>query len=186
MRRSTSSVATTSSSDPTTHSRRCPSPSTISSPPCPPTCVAGSAAPIWRITMAHFLGLGMTHYPLLAGTDEHMADLLRWTLTDPDIPAEAKDPATWSASMQAEWGNDGGAASAARHRKLLVENLTRSRDALDEFAPDVVGVWGDDQYENFREEVVPQFCVLAYDDVEVNPFALMTRHGSPNAWGLLD
>ena len=42
--------------------------------------------------MAHFLGLGLTHYPLLAGTDEHMADLLRWTLTDPDIPAEAKDP----------------------------------------------------------------------------------------------
>jgi Catalytic LigB subunit of aromatic ring-opening dioxygenase len=28
--------------------------------------------------------------------------------------------------------------------------------------------------------------VLAYDDVEVNPFELMTRHGSPNAWGLPD
>ena len=42
--------------------------------------------------MAQFLGLGLTHYPLLAGTDEHMADLLRWTLADPDIPAEAKDP----------------------------------------------------------------------------------------------
>ena len=37
--------------------------------------------------MAHFLGLGLTHYPLLAGTDERMADLLRWTLADPDIPA---------------------------------------------------------------------------------------------------
>ena len=42
--------------------------------------------------MAHFLGLGLTHYPLLAGTDEHMASLLRWTLTDPDIPESAKDP----------------------------------------------------------------------------------------------
>ena len=40
--------------------------------------------------MAHFLGLGLTHYPLLAGTDEHMADLLRWTLADPDIPADGK------------------------------------------------------------------------------------------------
>ena len=134
--------------------------------------------------MAHFLGLGLTHYPLLAGTDEHMADLLRWTLADPDIPGEAKDPANWSASMRAEWGTDGGVASAAHHRKLLVENLARCRDALDEFAPDVVVVWGDDQYENFREEVIPPFCVLAYGDVEVNPFELMTRRGSPNAWGL--
>jgi len=38
--------------------------------------------------MAHYLGLGLTHYPLLAGTDEHMADLFRWTLADPDIPAD--------------------------------------------------------------------------------------------------
>src|SRR6202035_3112208 len=136
--------------------------------------------------MAHFLGLGMTHYPLLAGTDEHMADLLRCTVTDPDIPAEAKDPATWPASMRAEWGSDGGVASAAHHRKLLVENLARCRDALDEFAPDVVVVWGDDQYENFREEVVPPFCVLAYGDTEVDAFAVMNERGAPNAWGLPD
>ncbi len=136
--------------------------------------------------MAHFLGLGLTHYPLLAGTDEHMADLLGWTLADPDIPTEAKDPANWSAPMRAEWGTDSGVASAAHHRKVLVKNLSRCRDALDEFAPDVVVVWGDDQYENFREEVIPPFCVLAYDDVDVNPFELMTRRGSPNAWGLPD
>jgi hypothetical protein len=136
--------------------------------------------------MAHYLGLGLTHYPLLAGTDEHMADLLRWTLADPDIPAEAKDSANWPAPMREEWGNDSGVAAAAHHRKLLVENLSRCRRSLDEFAPDVVVVWGDDQYENFREEVVPPFCVLAYDDVDVNPFELMTRRGSPNAWGLPD
>src|ERR1700682_2408822 len=173
-------------SDPTIPSPRYPSPSMTSWPTCRRTCAAGSAAPIWRNSVAHFLGLGLTHYPLLAGTDEHMADLLRWTLADPDIPAEAKNPANWSAPMRAEWGADGGVASAAHHRKLLVENLSRCRDALDEFAPDVVVVWGDDQYENFREEVVPPFCVLAYGDVDVNPFEVMTRRGSPNAWGLPD
>jgi hypothetical protein len=136
--------------------------------------------------MAHFLGLGLTHYPLLAGTDEQMADLLRWTLADPDIPVEAKDPTTWSPRMRAEWSFDGGVASAANHRKSLVENLSHCRDALDEFAPDVMVVWGDDQYENFREEVIPPFCVLAYGDVEVDPFEVMTRRGSPNAWGLPD
>lgn len=134
--------------------------------------------------MTQFLGLGLTHYPLLAGTDEHMADLLRWTLQDPDIPAEVKDPAGWPASMRAEWGTDGGLVAAAHHRKILVDNLARCRAALDDFAPDVVVVWGDDQYENFREEVIPPFCVLAYGDVAVNPFELMTRRGSPNPWGL--
>ena len=33
--------------------------------------------------MAEILGLGLTHYPLLSVTDEHMADLLRWTLRTP-------------------------------------------------------------------------------------------------------
>ena len=136
--------------------------------------------------MAHFLGLGLTHYPLLAGTDDHMASLLRWTLADPDIPDAAKDTANWSASMREEWGSDEGRTTAAHHRKRLVEDLARCREALDAFKPDVVVVWGDDQYENFREEVIPPFCVLAYGDVETEPFELMNKRGSPNAWGLPD
>jgi len=134
--------------------------------------------------MAQFLGVGMTHYPLLAGTDEHMAGLLRWTLQDPDIPAAQKDPASWPDVMRAEWSDDGGAAAAATHRKVLRENLARCRDALDAFQPDLVVVWGDDQYENFREEVVPPFCVLAYGDLDVQAFEVMNERGSPNAWGL--
>jgi hypothetical protein len=134
--------------------------------------------------MAEFLGVGLTHYPLLAGTDEQMSGLLRWTLEDPDIPAEMKDPSSWSETMRAEWADDMGAAAAARHRSELVENLARCRAALDQFDPDLLVVWGDDQYENFQEEVVPPFCVLAYDDVEVDPVALMKDRNSPNVWGL--
>lgn len=136
--------------------------------------------------MSAFLGVGLTHYPPLAGTDEHMAGLLRWTLRDPDIPAAETDPANWPESMRADWSDDGGRAAAAHHRKELRENLGRCRDALDEFRPDLVVVWGDDQYENFREEVIPPFCVLAYGDIDVHPFAVMNDLGSPNAWGLPD
>jgi hypothetical protein len=136
--------------------------------------------------VARFLGVGMTHYPLLAGTDEHMAGLLRYTLRDPDIPAAEKDPAHWPDSMRADWADDGGTAAAAQHRKVLRENLARCRAALDAFGPDLVVVWGDDQYENFREEVVPPFCVLAYGDVEVPAFEVMNERGSPNAWGRPD
>ncbi|MGK2882687.1 MAG: extradiol ring-cleavage dioxygenase [Mycobacterium sp.] len=134
--------------------------------------------------MSAFLGLGMTHYPMIIGTDEHMAGLLRWTLQDPDIPEEAKDTANWPASMVAEWSDDDGSAAAAQHRKVLRENLATCRDALDEFEPDLVVVWGDDQYENFREEVVPPFCVLAYDDLAVHPFGMVNERGNPNYWGL--
>ncbi|KLL11265.1 extradiol ring-cleavage dioxygenase [Protofrankia coriariae] len=136
--------------------------------------------------MAEFLGLGLTHYPLLAGTDEHMAGLLRWTLQDPDIPEAEKDPASWPELMRREWADDQGVAAAAEHRRELRAGLARCRAALDAFQPDLLVVWGDDQYENFREEVIPPFCVLAYDDTEVHPFALMNERGSPNAWGRPD
>lgn len=136
--------------------------------------------------MAEILGMGMTHYPPLAGRDETMAGLLRGTLRDPDIPAEEKDPSRWSAAMQAEWGDDEGRAAAAVHRAELVKHLDRCRQALDEFAPDAIVVWGDDQYENFREEVVPPFCVLAYDDLDVHPFEVLNDFGMSNVWGLPD
>jgi hypothetical protein len=136
--------------------------------------------------MARFLGLGMTHYPPLSVSDEQMADLLRWTLTDPAIPGREKDQTNWPELMRREWAADGGTAAAAGHRKELREHLTRCRAALDQFAPDVVLVWGDDQYENFREEVVPPFCVLAYGETDVQPFEVMNERGAPNVWGLPD
>ncbi|ALC25985.1 extradiol ring-cleavage dioxygenase [Streptomyces sp. CFMR 7] len=136
--------------------------------------------------MSQFMALGMTHYPMLAGTDEHMAGLLRWTLQDEDIPAEEKDPANWPERMRKEWGADEGRSAAAAHRRELVGHLRRCRAALDDFAPDHVVVWGDDQYENFREDVVPPFCVLAYGDLEVPAFEVMNERGSPNQWGLPD
>ena len=40
----------------------------------------------------------------------------------------------------------------------------RVRAAIDAFAPDALVVVGDDQYENFREDVIPPFTVLAYGD----------------------
>jgi hypothetical protein len=39
--------------------------------------------------MAAIIGLGLTHYPMLAGADTHMANLLKGTLRDPDIPEDA-------------------------------------------------------------------------------------------------
>lgn len=130
------------------------------------------------------IGLGMTHYPMITTTDEHMASLLRGTLKDPDIPAEAKDPLNWSPLARREWGDDRGSTAAATHRAALRAGFDRCRAELDAFQPDVLVVWGDDQYENFREEVVPSFCVLVYGDTEVDPLGVVNRRNHPNAWGL--
>ena len=65
--------------------------------------------------MAEVLGVGLTHYPLLAGADTHMANLLKSTLKDPDIPVELKDPSSWLLLAQEEWGTDGGVAAAQHH-----------------------------------------------------------------------
>jgi len=70
-----------------------------------------------------------------------MADLLKYTLADPDIPDAAKVPANWPAAMQQEWGTDAGVTGAARHRTQLEHGFRRARAALDAFAPDFVLVW---------------------------------------------
>jgi hypothetical protein len=47
--------------------------------------------------------------------------------------------------------------------------LRKVRAALDDFKPDFIVVWGDDQYENFREEIVPPYCINAFDHFEFGP-----------------
>lgn len=137
--------------------------------------------------MGEILGLGITHYPPLSGTDDHMADILRWTLDDPGIPEELRSPEGWPAEMRAEYGSDGGIAAAAVHRAALVTGLDRCREALDAFQPDAVLIWGDDQYENFQEDLIPPFAILAYPDLDVTPWAHAQEssdmEGKVNHWG---
>jgi hypothetical protein len=129
--------------------------------------------------MGAILGLGVTHYPPLTGRDEDMARILRHILRDPDLPAPLREPAGWPAPMREEYGGDEGLGAARRHRAALVAGFRRARRWLDDFAPDLVVIWGDDQYENFREDIIPAFCVLAYDAIEYRPWA---EARGPNAW----
>ena len=120
--------------------------------------------------MGAILGLGVTHVPLLAGRDEDMTRILRRVLKDPDLPDRYRTPAGWPEAMRQEWGADEGVAAARRHREALVGWFRKARRVLDDFAPDLVVVWGDDQYENFKEDIIPPFCVLAYDSIEHRPW----------------
>jgi hypothetical protein len=132
------------------------------------------------------LGIGISHYPPFSGRDADMSGILRMRLADPDVPPEEKDPRNWPERMRAEWDCDQGTAAAARHRDAMLVGLRKARQAIDAFRPDFVLIWGDDQYENFQEDVVPPFCVLAYDDLEVRPWAQAKESaimaGKPNIW----
>src|ERR1051326_9148095 len=134
--------------------------------------------------MAELLGLGMTHFPPLAGLDERMAGILKGTLRDPDIPEHIKNPANWPPAMQKELGNDEGKTAASAHRASLLQGMRKIRSALDEFRPDFMLIWGDDQHENFVEDIIPAFCVLAYDNIEAHPWKLKApgMPGSANVW----
>lgn len=134
--------------------------------------------------MAEILGLGLSHYPPLNGQDARMAGALRAVLNDPGFPEQLKSPSAWPEAMQAEWGADLGVAAAGRHRAELVAEFRKLRKVLDDFDPDWILIWGDDQYENFHEDVIPAFCTLAYDNMQVRPFLAkqMALFGD-NAWG---
>ena len=129
--------------------------------------------------MGAILGLGVTHVPLLAGRDEDMARILRRVLQDPDLPEQYRRPEGWPAPMRQEWGADEGLAAARRHREALVTWFRKARHLLDDFGPDVVVIWGDDQYENFKEDIIPPFCVLAYESIEHRPW---DDARWPNVW----
>jgi len=136
--------------------------------------------------MGEVLGVGISHYPLFSATDRDMAMILRDTLADPDIPPEEKDPKNWPPEMAREWGTDEGTSAAKEHRAAMLVGLRRVREALDAFRPDVVVIWGDDQYENFHEDLVPAFCIGAYERFAVKPWAQVKAsglmQGKPNVW----
>ena len=131
--------------------------------------------------MAEILGLGCTHRPLMMRPDSGWTHFINVALEDPGMPEEWKDQANWPAKMRAELGDDFGVAEAGRHRAILKRNFAEARQAIDAFEPDVVIMWGDDQYENFQEDLIPPFAVLAYEDQEIQPW--LERKNTDNPWG---
>jgi hypothetical protein len=126
--------------------------------------------------MAEVLAVGISHYPPLTGSDDRMSYILKRMLQNPRLPEKYKHPEGWPAPMRAEWGADEGTASAIVHRQRLVVELRKVRAALDAFRPDFVVIWGDDQYENFKEDIVPPYCISAHPSFEFGP-------PQNNVWG---
>lgn len=129
--------------------------------------------------MGEILGVGVTHYPPLITPDDERGFPLTRTLRSNDrVPPELKIPSNWPEPMRIEYGEDEGLEAAKRHRERLVKGFRAVRAEIDAFQPDFILIWGDDQYENFKEDIIPPFCVLAYNQMECRPFA----HRKRNVW----
>ncbi|HZT06265.1 MAG TPA: hypothetical protein VFC51_04495 [Chloroflexota bacterium] len=117
--------------------------------------------------MGEILGIGCSHGPGIVGPPEVLTDIyLKLNLKSELTPAHMKDPANWPAKMREEWADDEGMAFARAYQAKLQPAYRKAREAIDAFRPDFVVMFGDDQYEVFREDVLPPFAVFAIDRVE--------------------
>jgi hypothetical protein len=129
--------------------------------------------------MGQILGLGITHYPNLT-VKGNMCRRMRICLDDPALPERLRSKENWHPTMREQWGDDQGQAHSDRHRQDMIDQFRKIRAELDAFNPEFVLIWGDDQYENFREDCVPPFSILAYDSVDFQPWK--NNHRGQNVW----
>jgi hypothetical protein len=134
--------------------------------------------------LAEILGLGLSHFGGFMFSDEEMSGRAKARLEDGSLPPSLDHPSKWPAGMREEWGNDEGASFAGRHREQYFNGLDRVRKALDHFNPDAVIIFGDDQYECFREDLVPPYCVFVAEEFLSKPYLRARGLGgnTPNVW----
>jgi hypothetical protein len=114
--------------------------------------------------MGEILGIGTTHHPSLTGTDEAFAATWQRIINAPRVDAKWRDKRNWPAGMLDEVGNDMGLAAGKRYRERMWANFRKQRKIVDDFKPDFIVIIADDQYENFKETIIPPFCVYGLDD----------------------
>ena len=115
--------------------------------------------------MGEILGVGCSHGPGIIGDPGYGAHYLRQHLHEDETPAHLKDSKNWPTPMREEWGDDEGVSFGKRYQAILQPGYRAARKAIDDFNPDFVVMFGDDQYEVFKEDCLPPFCVFAIDEV---------------------
>ena len=133
--------------------------------------------------MAEILGMASTHWPLLIMPDEgHLWPFQMVMERTPDFPEHLKSPMNWPEQARQEFGEDGGVTAHKEHRARLVKGFRKMKEEIEAFNPDFILMIGDDQYENFKEDIIPPFCVMAYDQFVSRPFEHGFAGGKPNVW----
>lgn len=117
--------------------------------------------------MGQILGIGCSHGPGIIGPPETLTEIyLKYNLASDLTPAPMKEPKNWPAKMREEWADDEGMAFAREYQAKLQPAYREARAAIDAFQPDFVLIFGDDQYEVFKEDLLPPFALFAIDEVQ--------------------
>jgi len=104
-----------------------------------------------------------------------------------DFPEEKKPISAWPEAARVEFGEDEGVSAHAAHRERLLKSFRVMKEEIKAFNPDFILMFGDDQYENFKEDLVPPFSVYICDQFETQPFTrrriLPDGRQVQNVWG---
>jgi hypothetical protein len=123
--------------------------------------------------MADILGIGLSHYPGPLVPGKYWARMLARNVKIGRVAAAVfEDKSAWPDEMRREWADDEGAAAGEAHEKRLLDGYDRLRKELDAFEPDLILIWGDDQYENYKRECVPPMAIGIFDSLKSRPYAL--------------
>ena len=122
--------------------------------------------------MAEILGIGCTHRPVMLRPNEDWTFMMKASLDDPDMPEEMKNPAQLAGeAARGTRQRLGRLDRGALPRSLSPAFRRGARGRSTSSSPTSIVMWGDDQYENFKEDIVPPFAVLAYEDQDIQPWA---------------
>jgi len=137
--------------------------------------------------MGEILGIGLSHYPGPMAPAKYWPRMLSRNVEVGRIPPELfADKARWPREMLREWGSDEGVTAAEEHRSRLLAGYHALGEALEAFGPDLVVIWGDDQFENFKRDCIPAFNVGIFDSVVSRPYggSSVVFKTDENFWGL--
>ncbi len=137
--------------------------------------------------MGEILGLGLSHYPGPMAPAKYWTRMLARNVEVGRVAPELfADKSRWPEPMLREWGDDEGMAAAETHRARLLAGYRALAERLEAFNPDVVVIWGDDQFENFKRDCIPAFCVGIFDEVTSRPYggSAPVFKTAENVWGL--
>ena len=109
--------------------------------------------------MAEILGLGVTHWPTLCLPNEGLTGVFKRDARRPQCRSGAQGSGQLAGRAARRARQRRRPSAANRCGERFGNDFRAIRKILDDFNPDFVLVWGDDQYENFKEDIVPAFCL---------------------------
>ena len=120
--------------------------------------------------MGEILGMGCTHTGLGGNAvilRDQYAGMREQRRAKETTPPDLKDQKNWPVEMQRELGEDNGLAAAEEYWASLLKGFREARKAIEDFNPDFVLIWGDDQYEAIQEDLMTAFTIFNIPEIEL-------------------